>query len=73
MAELKLNLRKLNELTPLQAQDRALARQLLTEEHPGRFSVSLEGGRSLRLRTSTELSLIAFVGQRLLTMPPEGR
>jgi len=59
---LELNVRELIKILPLaeQGRERASARKHLTDAHPGRVRLSLEGGSALRLRLSLDLPLLAL-------------
>jgi hypothetical protein len=64
LALVAVNVKRLNEILPLQTADGPLARDLLPEEHPGRVRLTLEGGTAFSLRASVELALLRFVSVR---------
>jgi hypothetical protein len=62
---LEVNVKQLLQLQSDNARENALAQKFLTDAQPGRFRLSLQGGRSLRLRAELDLALCAFVMQVL--------
>jgi hypothetical protein len=61
LALLALNLKALNELTPLEEGDQARAARVLDDRNPGRVRLALEADSALRLRARIDLAVVRFV------------